>query len=66
MAKDRGAHVIVLGVSDWIDQQVLYNIASDPYTFNTLFINDFLQFDAITAQLIDMICDSKSAHRHDL
>ena len=69
-AKQRGAHIIVLGVSDWIDRFEVYNVASDPYDYNALFIDDFLQFDAVSGRLIDMICDSEQPsivlHRYSL
>ena len=59
IAKDEGAHIIVVGVGNDTDRFEIVNLASHPYNRNSFFINSFSQFDSISVRLVEHLCDSE-------
>ena len=61
LLKKTGAHVVAVGVGDWLSQYELESIASHPIEKNVIRLRDFQSFTSgFERQLRDLVCKSKS------
>ena len=59
LLKQCGVHVIVIAVSDWINEDELQNIASFPHEINYFLLEHFNELDNLVDQIRNLVCNSK-------
>ena len=57
-AREAGITLIVVAVSDWVNDNEVKEIATDPDERNVLRVVNFNQMDTITQQLAGILCNS--------
>lgn len=55
--RNTGATVVVLAVGQWIDRLELNNMASYPYSENSIVVSQYSQLPSIKSRLSDIACN---------
>jgi len=58
-ARQAGITIIVVAVSDWVNDNEVKEIATDPDERNVIRVVNFNQMNTITEQLAQILCNSK-------